>query len=795
MFVEGRFSVFDKPADEFLTTCGHVEDDIVVLSDGSHVGMIRLEGKGIDLFDDDARYAERRKIHAALRNLAGPNVVVYSHNICHDGVEPFDLGTFRSRYARVLAQDYLGSLEKGLLSRTWFVTIQIKPSKMESLYNLIRGKEPSLNHGMVQQIRDRQDTLISMLKEYRPRLLAVRMERGVPYSEIGEAMRMVLYGRWAPVPMGGKLAGAIYTSRVVCGKRGFEILEPGGSRFGRMWGFRDYPRSLKPWVIDGLLSVPHRLVMTNSFYFATSSSTVERMSNKQTRMINAGDKARSLREGLDEFVDEIQSGDDMPGDHHWSLAVHADGWPELEKACGEVKTVLANTSNLSVTQEEMGCFNSYWAQIPGGPGVLRARHGEIKGYNLCSLSSFAGYPKGGGKVRWDRPTMRLLTVGRTAMDFSPHVRQVGQMLVIGPPGYGKSVFLGLFSAMLEQVLEPVGGVCVILDKDGSNEIGIRARGGYYAQIRAGIDSGMAPLKALPDTPESRLWLQEFVIGLIMADGKGPPSSEQGQRLAVAIAFLLRLPPEMRSLAGLRCFLDHGDGSTGGRLEEWCKGGHLAWAFDGDEDLIRFDAGIVGIDNTEILTDDKAKIRAPAASYQLHRIGEVVGRGRRGAVFIDEGASYLPDPRFAEGFENFTRTLRKGNGLLAIVVHGPDDLTRHPQGKILIQNSPMKLLFPNPAADEAAYRDDLHCSEGEIEAVIERMFEKGPGTFLVKIDTGTGEESFIAQASLSDHPDHVAVLSANPNTRALWHAIADELGTTDADRIWPAFLTRYREADA
>ena len=144
------------------------------------------------------------------------------------------------------------------------------------------------------------------------------------------------------------------------------------------------------------------------------------------------------------------------------------------------------------------------------------------------------------------------------------------------------------------------------------------------------------------------------------------------------------------------FLDHGDDSTGARLERWCRGGSLGWAFDGDEDLIRLDAGVVGIDNTEILPDDMVTVRAPAAAYQFFRIREKIGRGIRGAVYVDEGA-VLPARRTLRRRVRrlLSRELRKGNGLLWIAVHHPQDFVGHPVGKAMLANCPTKLLFPNP----------------------------------------------------------------------------------------------------
>jgi type IV secretion system protein VirB4 len=794
MPVAGLFALSDKPADEYLTLAGHVADNVAVLQDGTHVGMVRLEGRALSLMDqaeDGPRYAERRRRHSVLRSLIGPGVCIYEHHVCHDHVPEFEHGQFRSRYAERLARDYHGSMQGGLLVRDWLVTVMARPNLLEGLTAKFLGGDPGADAGKVQEVRDRMANILSMLKDYRPKVLGIRDEGGIAFSEIGEAWRLILYCRWAPVPVtDGVMAASVYTDRVICGPRGFEIQSPGRTTYGQMWGIRQYPTPVKPWIFDGLLSSRCRYVMTNSFRFATAAATAEKLGFKKARMLNTGDKTSSLRIGLEEAVDDVQSGRHFMGDHHWSLAIHSDSWEGLQRDSGEIRGILANTSNITAAVEAVGCFPAYWAQLPGAPTIVRARHGSIHGFNFCSFSSLGGFPRGGRKTRWGLSAIRFMTSGNTAHDFEPAVRQVMQMLLIGPPGFGKSVFIGLLAALLEQAIAPKGGLVVILDKDGSNEVGILARGGYYARIREGVSSGMAPLKALSDTPEARSWLKEFIVGLIMADGKGEPPADQRERIGAAIEFMMRLPAGLRSIAGLRCFLDHGDGSTGDRLEEWCRGGGTGWAFDDDEDVIRLDAGVVGIDNTEILPDDKIRVRMPAAAYQLYRIREKIGRGIRGAVFIDEGASYLPDARFAAGFDAFSRDLRKGNGLLAIVVHHPGDLTRHPVGRTLIGNCPTKILFPNPSAKEDDYRDALHCSPGEINAVMQGMVSSGPGTFLVK----RPEESFVARAPLAAHPAHIAVLSGTPNTRALWHRIAEEKGTEDPDSIWPEFMNRYQEAD-
>jgi type IV secretion system protein VirB4 len=342
--------------------------------------------------------------------------------------------------------------------------------------------------------------------------------------------------------------------------------------------------------------------------------------------------------------------------------------------------------------------------------------------------------------------------------------------------------------MLEPALAPKGGVVVILDADGANELTVRACGGAYTRILRGQPSGMAPFKALQNTPDAVAWLLEFTVGLVMSDGGPKPPQHQVDRLHRGIQFLLRRRPEIRSFAALRQFADHVEGGCGERLSRWCKGGSLGWAFDNDEDLIRLDAGIVGIDNSEILVDDAVEVRAPMAAYQLYRIGEKVGTGIPSAVFADEAHAYLPDTRFAAGFEKFVTRLRKGNGMLWLAMQQPQVVLRHKIGQALLSNSMTKILFPNTAAEAAAYLEGLHCTEGELNAVREGMLAMGRGTFLVKRDSG----SFIARADLSSLPDHIAILSGDPPRRKLAHRIMADVGTDPA--VWvPEYRRRHKEA--
>ena len=96
-----RFTLTDKPADEYLPWHGHVADDVVLLEDGTHLAVVRLDGQPMSLMDDPARYAERRRRHAALRALADTNVTISGQYII--GTQIYGRYTVGRAYASRLA--------------------------------------------------------------------------------------------------------------------------------------------------------------------------------------------------------------------------------------------------------------------------------------------------------------------------------------------------------------------------------------------------------------------------------------------------------------------------------------------------------------------------------------------------------------------------------------------------------------------------------------------------------------------------------------------------------------------
>lgn len=172
------------------------------------------------------------------------------------------------------------------------------------------------------------------------------------------------------------------------------------------------------------------------------------------------------------------------------------------------------------------------------------------------------------------------------LDYIPHEHDVGMTAIFGPIGRGKTTLMTFILAMLEQSMVDRAGTIVFFDKDRGGELLVRATGGTYLALRRGMPSGLAPLRGLENTATSHDFLREWIVALIESDGRGGISPED-RRLVQGIHRQLSFDPHMRSIAGLREFLLHGPAEgAGARLQRWCRGNALGWAFDGELDEVK-----------------------------------------------------------------------------------------------------------------------------------------------------------------------------------------------------------------
>lgn len=815
MFDARSVALSEREGTRYARHFGHIAPDVVLMADGTVMATIEEQGFPPDLSGNAAQNAQHALRSELVRNIADDDVVLIEHMVQHDTVPAFpgpSPAAHRAFYGAALTRDYQAKCLSGLRSTSWFMTIAIRPRAgmggwrekiglppRDKDHERARSAGPALER-RVSILNDKVRAVMRALHAFGPRRLGERVAGGVVFSEIAEAHRMVLYGRWNPVPITepGDLGAAIYTDRIVTGRGGFRVDIPGlpddAKPHGIMIGFRIYPTQYVVGMFDELLGLPFRLVLTNSFISTGRAKAGDRLAQKARHMDNAGDVALSTRLELEEAMDAVSRGVHVTGSHLWSVAVHVDRFADLADAVATVRAALTNAGAV-LTAEDIGCEAAFWAQLPGSPDYLRARAGDIPSVAFMAMSSGHAHPRGDAKHHWGAPIYRSRTVASTAYDVPWHLRDVGHRLRVGPTGSGKTLDMAMEAVFLDPFVGGRGGTQLFFDKDAGNEIMVRAMGGPVARIRRGEDSGAVPLKRLENTEANRAWLHEFISGLIMADGRGALEPANTRRLTKGIAFVMRQPPALRTIAGVRQFLDHGNAvGDGARLDAWCRGGALGWAFDGEADLLDLDAPFASVDPTAVMSDPN--VMPPMAAYMLYLTGLLSGT-RRVIVHADEARSYLPparmigdqlEMRFAKGFEDFLLTGRKLDLSFDAAVQQPEHILEHPIGPAVIAQTKTKVLYPNPDAEWAFYRR-LGATQRIHRAVSRDMMVGAKSKIIMR-------ENYAVRlvSDLSVLPHHIATLSARAGRRGTLWLMADCIGNHGKDpAAWlPVFWRRLEE---
>ena len=775
----------EEDFDRVVPDIGHISEGLVLNRDGSVMAVVRMPSHTFQLDEMGARNVRRSQYDQLWKNIADSNVTVATHLVHRRRVDPPAVGRFRTKWAA----DLFGTRRRNCLSaltfdNTWFLTVLVSPrfTPMQTINRLLRRKSASENSSLVGQAEAILGAVMPYVGAEGGRRLGYRYdEHGDQYSEIAEARRMCLYGRFQPVPVvDGPLGAAIYNERIVCGSRAIRIEGFDGPRYARPLAFNRYPAKTRTGQLAHLLDLKCDFVLAQSFRFASRSASETSIYLRQTHMSNALGVQEKAIAALSDAHEDVQSGADLRGDHNLSLIVFGSDIETVNAAAGLGANAI-NKAGASPIHDDDNSFAAFWAGFPGNAEWMQARSADIRTDNFTALSEFNGYPAGGEQGPWGRSLIQFRTSADTIYEWQPHVGLVGHTLFLGKTRSGKTALLNLLLCSLEQV----GARIFYFDRDRCAEPMIRASGGIYLALRSGAASGMAPLRGLSGKAEDRAFLVQWISGLIRLDGRGDLKSGTPKRIARGVDRTMKLPPAKRTLAGLRAFIGFEEGGDGERLDVWCRDGALGWMFDGEADEIQVDADFVGVDMTALLTHHAC----PAvAAYLLHRIRPRID-GTPFVVACPEARYYLLSTLFAAIIEDFALGLAKKNAALWLDTQEPQHLLNSDVGASLVSQCATIFQYPTRTADRDTYLNRLGFSPAMFKAITEEMPVMPFRSVLMRREN----EAVILNVELTDMPDEIAVLSGTEATVRLIPAVVEETGD-DPDAFRDEFTRRVREQE-
>jgi type IV secretion system protein VirB4 len=800
-------STSDTPAATQIPYRAQIAPRVVITSAGDYLMAWRLTGLSFECADDAEINAAHERLNSWLRNIASPEVAIWSHVVRRrEYALPAANAPFG--FARRLLRRYRHRLERETLwVNELYVTLVYRPLGSQLLgaaVALAARRDSAIaasdRVASIAAAAKLASQIEAALDAYEPAALECYDHEGRRCSALLEFLALLINGEWRRIPLPqAPLEDVLGTSRLLLGWETIEYRTPSQTRFGACLGIKEYPTPTTPGQLNRLLTTPFPFILTQSFAFLAKSTALGLLSRQVHRLRNAGDVALSQASALRAALDQLGSNEFVMGDHHLTLQLMTEplaasdaGVPaaltRLEQSIATARTVLGD-AGIVVAREDLALEAAFWGQLPAN-FVARPRRAPITSRNFAALAPLHNFPVGRPNGNhWGEALTVLKTSAGSPYHFSLHAtdrrepdggsrRDTGHTFICGPTGSGKTVFLGFCLCLLLKH----GATQVVFDKDRGLEILVRALGGQYLTFRRGVTTGCNPLQ-LDATPANRQFLRGWIQSLVHRAPR-PTSVREEAELEQALDGVLTLEPESRRLSRVLEFLDPTlpDGLYA-RLAPWCavSGGEYATVFDSARDRIVPLLGaspILGFDMTGVIDD--SIVRGPLTQYLFHVLESLLD-GRRLVVWLDEFAKLITDAGFEALASDGTKTWRKRNGVIAFATQSPSDVLRSPIARTLIEQTPTKIYFPNADAHRRDYVDGFGLSEREFE-LIRTELSPGSRRFLIK----QGRESVVAELDLKGFDAELKVISARSATVAELQRLIADIGPDPAAWL-PRFL--------
>ncbi len=347
--------------------------------------------------------------------------------------------------------------------------------------------------------------------------------------------------------------------------------------------------------------------------------------------------------------------------------------------------------------ETLNAVEAWLSSIPGNV-YANVRQPIVSTLNLAHLMPLSAVWAGQERnAHLDGPPLIVTrTDGATPFRLVTHIGDVGNTLVVGPIGMGKSVLLATLALQFRRY---PGSRILAFDMGRSIRATVLGLGGDHYDLGTDPDDGGAiafqPLSRI-DREGYRAWAAEWIEGRLLQEGvaMGPPEKDA---IWSALNSLATAPVEQRTMTGLSVLLQ--SNALRQALQPYVLGGAHGRLLDADAD--RLGTADVQAFEMEELMPSKAAVMA-VLGYLFARFGERFD-GAPTLLILDEAWLFLDDPVFAARIRQWLKTLRKKNVSVIFATQSLADIKDSAIAPAIIESCASRIFLPNPQAMEPQIR--------------------------------------------------------------------------------------------
>jgi type IV secretion system protein VirB4 len=351
-------------------------------------------------------------------------------------------------------------------------------------------------------------------------------------------------------------------------------------------------------------------------------------------------------------------------------------------------------AGFTTIREGVNAVEAWLGSLPGQV-YANIRQPLLHTLNLAHLLPLASVWAGPlGNDHLDGPPLLYAeTSGATPFRLSTHIGDVGHMLVVGPTGAGKSVFLALMALQFRRY---AGSQVYVFDKGNSARAAVLAMGGAHHALGSRDQLAFQPLRRIDETSE-RSWAADWLAALIDHEQQAV-TPEIKEALWSALTSLASAPEAERTLTGLSTLLQ--SNALKSALLPYTLDGPFGRLLDAAEDHLAL--ADIQCFETETLMHQASTVAA-VLTYLFHRL-EQRFTGRPTLLILDEAWVYLDNPLFAARIREWLKVLRKKNVAVVFATQSLADIAQSSIAPAIIESCPQRIFLPNDRAIEPQSRD-------------------------------------------------------------------------------------------
>ena len=347
--------------------------------------------------------------------------------------------------------------------------------------------------------------------------------------------------------------------------------------------------------------------------------------------------------------------------------------------------------------ETLNAVEAWLSSIPGNV-YANVRQPIISTLNLAHLMPLSAVWAGQERnAHLDGPPLIVTrTDGATPFRLVTHIGDVGNTLLVGPIGMGKSVLLATLALQFRRY---PGSRILAFDMGRSIRATVLGLGGDHYDLGTDPEDGGAiafqPLARI-DREGYRTWAAEWIEGRLLQEGVavGPPEKDA---VWSALNNLAGAPVEQRTMTGLSVLLQ--SNALRQALQPYVLGGAHGRLLDADADHLGT-ADVQAFEMEELMPS-KAAVMA-VLGYLFARFGERFD-GAPTLLILDEAWLVLVDPVFAARIRQWLKTLRKKNVSVIFATQSLADIKDSAIAPAIIESCASRIFLPNPQATEPQIR--------------------------------------------------------------------------------------------